>query len=252
MEKTHRLQISPDPEALSRSAAELFVRQAGLAVKIRGRFSVALSGGVTPQRTYELLAAAPFRDQIPWLAVHVFWTDERCVPPDDPRSNEGMIRRLLLDRVPIPAGQIYPIRCNKSPQSAARLYEELLRDFFAEQTPNLDLILLGLGEDGHTASLFPHTPVLKERKRWITEVYIAEQNLFRVTLTAPFINRSAMAVFLVSGASKAGTLHEVLEGPFAPDRLPAQLIQPASGNLLWMVEREAASILEGALDRGPL
>lgn len=250
--KDSRLQISPDAESLSRSAAELFVRQAQLSVKARGRYSVALSGGVTPQRTYELLAADPFRDQVPWPEVHVFWTDERCVPPDDPRSNEGMIRRLLLERVRIPASQIHPIRCSQSPQRDARHYEELLRDFFAEQTSFLDLIVLGLGEDGHTASLFPHTPELKEQKRWVSEGYLAEQDLFRVTLTFPFINRAEMAVFLVSGASKAGVLHEVLEGPFTPDRLPAQLIQPANENLLWIVDREAGSKLEGAPKNRPV
>jgi 6-phosphogluconolactonase len=139
---------------------------------------------MTPQRTFELLAADPFHDQVPWPAVHVFWTDERCVPPDDPRSNEGMIRRLLLDRVSIPADQIHPIQCSKSPQDGARLYDELLRDFFAEQTPSLDLIVLGLGADGHTASLFPHTPVFSEQERWASEVHVAAQEMFRVTLTA--------------------------------------------------------------------
>ena len=243
------IQIYSNQEALSFGAARLFVRQAGLACKDRGRFSVALSGGRTPQRTYELLAQPPFRDQVAWSQTHVFWGDERCVPPEDPRSNARMARLLLLEQVPIPPHQIPPISCGRSPQEAAQDYEDLLRSFFGKGPPRLDLIFLGLGEDGHTASLFPQTPVLKEGERWAAEIYLSQQDLYRVTLTPPLINQAAVVAFLVGGATKAPILKEVLEGPPHPHRYPARLIHPSSGRLQWLVDKEAASQLSRALMR---
>lgn len=238
--------VYADLESLSRAAAGFFVQQARQAVQAHGRFSVAISGGHTPQHTYELLAQQPFRDRVPWAQAHVFWGDERCVPPDDPRSNERMARRALLDHVPIPPAQIHPIPCTQAPRQAAEEYEALLRDFFAGRPPSFDLALLGLGENGHTASLFPGTPVLEERERWVAEVHVAEQDVYRVTLTAPLINQAAVVAFLVAGAAKAQVLHEVLEGPSDPHRLPAQLIQPTSGELHWLVDQEASSLLSQA------
>jgi len=237
------IQVYPDLESLSHAAAALLVKQANLAVAARGRFSVALAGGNTPRRTYELLAAPPLRDQAPWDRVHVFWGDERGVPLDDPRSNARLAKEAWLDHVPIPADQIYPMNGADDPAAAARQYEAKLREFFAGQPPRLDLILLGLGDDGHTASLFPGTPVLKEQTRWAAEVYVAEQDLHRVTLTAPLINQAALVVFLVAGPSKAGVLQEVLRGPRDPVRLPAQLIQPQNGELLWLTDLAAAAQL---------
>jgi 6-phosphogluconolactonase len=235
--------VYADLESLSHGAAGIFVQQARQAIQARGRFSVALSGGHTPQRTYELLAEQPFRDRVDWEHVHVFWGDERCVPPDDTRSNERMTRQAWLDHVSIPAAQIHPIRCAHSPGQAARQYEALLREFFGDQPPSFDLIFLGLGEDGHTASLFPETPVLHEQERWISGVYVAEQDLYRVTLTAPIINHAAVVAFLVAGTAKAGVLRAVLEGPSDPHRLPAQLIQPTEGELHWLVDQEASSLV---------
>lgn len=231
-------------ELLSQAAAGLFVQQARQAVQDHGRFSVALSGGHTPRRTYELLAQPPFQERVPWQQVDVFWGDERCVSPDDPLSNQRMARQALLDHVPIPPEQIHPITCTRAPREAAGQYEALLHDFFAGRPPGFDLVFLGLGENGHTASLFPDMPVLDERKRWAAEVYVAEQSLYRVTLTAPLINQAAVVMFLVAGASKAGVLKAVLEGPSDPHRLPAQLIQPADGQLHWLVDREASSLLK--------
>ncbi len=158
------IEVYPDLESLSRAAAALLVKQANLAVAARGRFSVALSGGATPRRTYELLAAPPWVDQAPWDRVHVFWGDERCVPLNDSRSNARLAKEAWLDRVPIPADQIHPMNCAHDPAAAARQYEAQLREFFAGQPPILDLVLLGLGDDGHTASLFPGTTVLEERR----------------------------------------------------------------------------------------
>jgi 6-phosphogluconolactonase len=232
-----------DLESLSYAAAGIFVQQARQAVQAHGRFSVALSGGHTPQRTYELLAQPPFQDRVAWAQVHVFWGDERCVPPDHPRSNERMVRQALLDRVPVPPAQIHPIRCAQSPREAAEQYEALLQEFFRDQPPSFDLIFLGLGEDGHTASLFPGTPVLREQECWVSDVHVAGQELDRVTLTAPLINQAALVTFLVAGAAKAGSLRAVLEGPLDPHRLPAQLIQPAQGELQWLVDQEASSLM---------
>ena len=168
------IEVYPDLESLSRAAAALLVRQANLAVAARGRFSVALAGGATPRRTYELLAAPPLADRAPWDRVHVFWGDERCVPLTDPRSNARLAKEAWLDRVPIPGHQIHPLNCALDPAAAARQYEAQLREFFAGQPPILDLVLLGLGDDGHTASLFPGTTVLAETERWAAAVYVAE------------------------------------------------------------------------------
>jgi 6-phosphogluconolactonase len=234
------MQIFPDQESLSLAAAALFVQLARQAVAARGRFSAALCGGRTPSRTYELLAHLPFRDQVPWDRVHVFWGDERCVPLDDPRSNFGLAHLAFLNRVPIPPAQVHPIRCQGSPEEGAHRYEHELRACFGE-APRFDLIFLGLGENGHTASLFPHTAVLKERSRWARAVFPAGQDLPRVTLTAPVINRAAVVAFLVTGASKSGVLKEVLYGPRDHDRLPAQLIRPERGELLWLADRAAGS-----------
>jgi 6-phosphogluconolactonase len=235
------IKVYPDLESLSRAAAALLVEQANLAVAARGRFSVALSGGNTPRCTYELLAGLPFKEQAPWHRMHIFWGDERCVPLDDPRSNARMAREAWLDHVPIPEGQIHFLNCAQAPAEAARQYEAQLRQFFAGRPPRLDLVLLGLGDNGHTASLFPGTPVLKETGRWAAEVYVAEQDLYRVTLTAPFINQAALVAFLVAGAAKAEVLREILHGPRNPERLPAQLIAPQSGELLWLTDLKAAA-----------
>jgi 6-phosphogluconolactonase len=232
-----------DYEALSNAAAGIFVQRAREAVQQKGWFGVVLSGGHTPQRTYELLAEPPYRDHVSWGQVHVFWGDERCVPHADPRSNIRMARQALLDQVPIPASQIHPITCGQAPEEGAKDYEAAIREFFGNRPPRFDLIFLGLGENGHTASLFPESPVLQEQMRWVAEVYVAEQDLYRVTLTAPFINQAAVVAFLVSGSNKANVLKEVLEGPADPAHLPAQLIQPVNGELHWLVDQEAAAML---------
>lgn len=235
--------IHDDLEALSHAAAGLFVQHAWQAAAEQGRFSVALAGGGTPRRTYELLAQAPYRDRVPWPQVHVFWGDERCVPAADPRSNARMAREALLDHVPIPADQVHPVDGGAPPKQAAAQYEATLRRFFGDEPPRLDLLLLGLGEDGHTASLFPHTPVLDERERWAAAVWPTGQDLARVTLTAPLLNQAAVVVFLVAGAGKAGVLRDVLEGLRDPRRLPAQLVAPQSGLVQWLVDEAAARLL---------
>lgn len=233
----------PDPEALCRAAAELFVRQAQLSVSRRQRFAVALSGGQTPRRLYEILAVPPLRDAVAWDKTHVFWGDERCVPSGDRRSNARMAREALLDQIPVPPDQIHPISCDENPAQSARQYGDLLHDFFGGGPPVFDLILLGLGEDGHTASLFPQAEILNDQTAWTASDYLKAQEMHRVTLMPAVINRARLVVFLVSGDAKAAVLKAVLTGPADPLRLPAQLVRPRTGELVWLADKAAAAQL---------
>jgi len=237
-----------DLETLSRAAASIFLEQAGQSVSDHGYFAVALAGGQTPRRLYSLLAGSPVREQIRWEAVHIFWGDERCVAGDDPRSNARMARLSLLDHVPLPAENIHPICCEQSPKEAAVQYHAEIKTFFDAKAPAFDLVLLGMGDNAHTASLFPHTPVLDETERWAAEVYVPEQDMYRVTLTAPIINQAKEVLFLVSGSKKAKALQQVLRGPFHPHDFPAQLIRPGVDRIRWLVDRDAADKLN--LDPG--
>ncbi len=238
------IKVFANAAELSRAAAEFFVLQANQAEAAHRCFSAALSGGHTPQRTYELLADPALRERVAWSNVHIFWGDERCVPAEDPRSNQRLARQALLDRVPLPPAQIHPIAGVGSATDSATQYEALLRSFFTAQPPYLDLVLLGLGENGHTASLFPSTPVLAEQQRWVAAVTVADQDFQRVTLTARFINQAATVLFLVTGSAKAAVLHKVLKGPHDPRQLPAQLIQPLNGNLHWFIDQDANALLQ--------
>lgn len=228
---------------LTEATAELFVDSARQAVDKNGRFGVALAGGSTPEPVYRRLASAEYQDRIPWEKVHVFWSDERVVPPDDPRNNARMARQALLDHVPIPSQNVHPVPTTVNPLLAAGQYEKILESYFAGRTANLDLVLLGLGTDGHTASLFPNTPALEEENHWVADVFSPGQEFHRITLTAKLINQAARIVFLVQGAEKASVLQAVLEGPNNYASLPAQLIHPAKGELLWYIDSAAASQL---------
>jgi 6-phosphogluconolactonase len=236
--------IHPDAGALARAAAELMTALAERTITARGRFAVALAGGSTPGAVYALLAAKEFAARVDWPRVHVFWGDERCVPPDHPDSNYLLARRALLDHVPIPESNVRRIPGETDPAQAAAAYEQTLRTFFsirgAERFPRFDLILLGMGRDGHTASLFPGTAALHERKHWVVAQYIDGLAAWRVTLTPKVINSAARVVFLVSGAEKAERLHEVLHGPRRTDRMPAQIVRPVDGRLEWLVDAAAA------------
>lgn len=236
--------IYPDAGALARAAAELVIVLSEEAIAARGRFAVALAGGSTPRTTYALLATEEFANRVDWPRVHIFWGDERCVPPDHIDSNYLLAQQALLDHVPILASNVHRIACEKEPTHAATGYERTLRTFFARfspgRSPRFDLILLGMGPDGHTASLFPGTAALREKKRWVVAHYIESLAAWRVTLTPKVINSAARVVFLVCGADKAERLHEVLAGPRQPDRLPAQIVRPGDGRLLWLVDSAAA------------
>lgn len=232
------LQIFPDPTALVNYATDLFARQAESAP---GQFSVALSGGSTPRALHERLAADEFAARIPWPKVHLFWGDERCVPPDHPDSNYGMTAAALLSRVPLPAENVHRIPGEFPPSQAAERYESELRAFFGEK-PAFDLVFLGMGEDGHTASLFPGSPALAESVRWAMEVEHTAPPpplVSRVTLTFGVLNAARRVVFLVSGASKAGMFAQAWRG----GNTPAGRIRPQNGELLWLVDQAAASAL---------
>jgi 6-phosphogluconolactonase len=235
------MQVFANDVELSRAATKFFVQTAQNAVKERGRFTVALTGGSSPKRLYELLAQLPYRDEIPWRQTYVFWGDERWVPPDDPQNNARMAFETLLNRVPVPPEQIFPMSGLLPPSRSAQTYEDTLRAHFNGQPPAFDLILLGMGDDGHTASLFPGTTALQEQHRWVIENYLPSQNMFRITLTAPFINQARIIAFLVFGEKKADALYEVLNGKPDPDKYPAQLIKPTAGAVYWFVDEAAAS-----------
>lgn len=233
--------IFDDYEALSRFAAELFAESARHAIHHRGRFVVALSGGDTPQRAFEILAQAPLRDAVEWSRLEVFWSDERCVPRDDPRSNAHNARLRLLDHVPVPEERMHPIECADSPMRAARQTEIQIRAIFGEAPPRFDLIFLGVGTDGHTASLFPGSDLLNETRRWVREVQTAASKPDRVSFTPVLINQADWVVFLVSGSRKSAIVREIQQGPREPRRLPAQSIRPATDRTLWLLDRAAAS-----------
>jgi 6-phosphogluconolactonase len=206
---------------------------------------VALCGGATPRRTYELLATERFRDRVNWQQVHIFWGDERGVPPEDRRSNYRLARQSFLARVPLPPENIHPIPAFPSVELGARQYEAELKAFFGQAAPRFDLIFLGMGADGHIASLFPGSPVLWEERRWVVGVSVPDQDVARVTLTSWVINLAALVVFMVAGKDKAVVVREVLEGSPESRRYPARLIRPASKRLLWLVDQEAAGGLSG-------
>lgn len=244
------VRVLDDADALARSAAEEIVRGAEDAIAARGRFMVALSGGSTPRRLYELLAEEPWRERIRWDRVHVFWSDERHVPPDHPDSNFGIAHDALLSKVPIPKDNLHRIRAEKpDAERAARDYAWTLRSAFdldEGQVPRFDLVLLGLGADGHTASLFPGSDALRERSALsplVMAPWVSALSTFRVTLTLPVLNHAACVTFLVSGEDKADVLRAVLEGDLQPDRWPAQSVRPEDGRLSWLVDRAAASRL---------
>jgi 6-phosphogluconolactonase len=234
------IEVCRDAGEASRAGAESFARRARAAVERGERFSVALSGGSTPREMYRLLAAPEFRGRIPWEGVHLFWGDERCVPPAHPRSNYGMAEEAFIARVPIPRQNVHRVRGELSPRHAAPLYERELLDFF-EGPPRFDLIHLGLGSDAHTASLFPFDPLLRERERWVAATLQRPQGEPRVTLTLPTINAAARVEFLVLGAGKAEVVRSVAAGALDPFRLPAQGVRPQSGELIWILDQAAAA-----------
>jgi len=229
---------------LNEAVATLMVEVARTAISERGRFSISLSGGNTPQKLYAFLASEQFRNNIDWQKTHVFWGDERCLPLDDERNNAHEAKLIFLNKINIPSENVHIIQVNYSPAEAAEMYEAEISSFFGDQPKQFDLMLLGLGENGHTASLFPHTDVLYEKIPGVKAVYIEDQQMFRVTMTAPLINLSRLILFLVGGKEKAEMVKNIIHGDHLPQEYPAQLINAGAEQVLWFVDEEAASLIK--------
>ncbi len=239
----HNLRVFQTEDALDIAATEFIITIANKAIVERGKFIISLSGGQTPVKLYTLLANPPFKELINWEKTFVFWSDERCVPLNDERNNALMAKEALLNKINIPESNIHPIPVDLPPEKAAANYEKELNLFFGDASPRFDLILLGLGENGHTASLFPDTNVIDEKTEGIREVYVEEEKMFRITMTAPLINQARAILFLVIGKNKAAILKKVLSIPYQPAKIPAQIINPIDGKLYWYVDDTAASLL---------
>lgn len=239
--------VFPDLDYLTSAALEHFLSVGQAAILHRERFMVALSGGTTPRILFQRLTIPRVQDSLDWSRVHIFWADERCVPAHHAESNYRMARELLLKHVPLPQENIHRVLTELGAEGAARQYEEELAATFGVEAggakPVFDLVLLGMGSDGHTASLFPGTKVLEEQERWAAPVYVEKLSSWRITLTVPVLNAARVVLFMVTGTDKAQVIHEVLLGPEQDSKFPAQLVQPASGNLHWFLDKQAGAEL---------
>jgi 6-phosphogluconolactonase len=224
--------------------ANYFVEIAAESISSHGQFSVALSGGNSPKKLYELLASALFKDKIDWSKVHFFFGDERYVPHTDPQSNYLMAKKAILEPLELSYKQIFPIDTSLSPDDAAKTYTGDITLYFAGTEPRFDLVLLGLGDNSHTASLFPHTPVLHDKTASAKAVFLEDQQVYRITMTAPLINLAHHVAFLVYGDGKAIAVHHIIEDKTDIENYPAQLIKPQSGDLQWFLDHGAAAQLK--------
>jgi 6-phosphogluconolactonase len=237
--------IYPDTDALSHAAAQYIVQVANESIVTHGRFTVALSGGNTPKKLYGLLAEDPYRNQINWALVEIFWSDERCVPLESEDSNYRMAHEVLLSKVPIPPSQIHRMPADEADRAAAsKAYTlDIRRTFGTDRVPSFDLIQLGMGPEGHTASLFPHQPSLHEQQRLVMPVTVPKPPPPRLTFTPPLLNAAIHVLFLVTGADKTDAVQAVLEGDYQPDEYPAQIVRPTRGEVTWMLDTAAAGKL---------
>jgi 6-phosphogluconolactonase len=235
------IRVAGSGAELIEQGAKFIADEARSAIARKGKFSIALSGGSTPRPIYAKLASEPIRSSIDWSKVSVYFGDERCVPPDSDQSNYRMARESLLSQVPIPEANIHRMRGEDDPETAAIAYGRLLKEQFGDG--GLDLILLGMGPDGHTASLFPKTAALAETHHRCVANYVPQMSTWRITMSAPFINRAKGVMFVVQGADKAARIQQVLQGPRDGQTLPSQLIAPNSGRLIWLIDVPAASKL---------
>ncbi len=247
--------VEADADALARRTAQYFVEMAAEAVDAAGQARIALSGGSTPRAVFELLAdrRQKWRGAMPWDRLNLYWVDERTVPPDHPDSNYRMAREAMLNHVPLPADQIHRMEGELDPEAAASRYESELRNSFrleGAESPRFDLVQLGMGPDGHTASLFPHTAALHEMSRLVTANHVPQLDTWRITLTWPVVNHASSVFFLIAGADKAERVHEVFMGPRDPERLPSQLIWPSSGILTLFLDKAAAALLPATNGEG--
>jgi len=238
-----KIMVYPNKHKLIDAAIEKFIHLSNHAIHKRGIFSAALAGGGTPSPLYSRLAIPENQGRMDWSRIHLFWGDERHVPPDHADSNYRMVREQLLTKISIPEENVHRVPAEMEVRMAAFSYEESLRNFFGSEWPRFDLVILGMGEDGHTASLFPHSAGLNEKFRWFIANYAPDQSAWRLTLTKPAINAARQIHVLVSGAEKAHTVAEVLTGPVQPEDRPIQMIKPDKGEMVWMMDSEAAGEL---------
>ena len=238
------LHIAKDPQQLSENLAAWVSNYILEVLQEQERFTFVLSGGNTPKQLYALLAKEPYNNMIPWEKIDFFWGDERAVPFNDDRNNAKMAYETLLTPLGIPEEHIHVMRTDMLPEESAAAYEKLLQQYFNGSEITFDLVLLGMGDDGHTLSLFPGLPIVKEQKAWVKAFFLTAQHMYRITLTAPVVNRAACVVFMATGAGKAITLKNVIEGTFNAEQFPSQLIRPQDGELHWFVDEAAAGALE--------
>ena len=241
------LHIYQNDKEFAKDVAEWISKTISETLKKQEKFTWVLSGGNTPKPVYELLSVSPYRELIDWKKIHFFWGDERAVPFSDNRNNAKMAYETLLNNVPVTVEQIHVMRTDISPEQSATGYEKILREYFPSNnssSPSFDLVLLGMGEDGHTLSLFPGTEVVHEEDAWTKAFFLKAQDMYRITLTKSIVNRSSKIAFLTTGENKADALHEVIEGKYNPDLYPAQVIKPINGELHWFVDSDAAIELE--------
>lgn len=236
-----KLNIYNTPDEVIRGVADYFVAVANKVTATHDKFSVALSGGSSPKKLYELLASDEYNEKVDWQKIYFFFGDERNVPHTHPDSNCLMVKKALFDPLNIPETQIFEVETSLEPKEAAEHYTKLIEVFFAGREPKFDLVLLGLGDNSHTASLFPHTPVLHDDSVSVKEVFLHEQQVYRITFTAPLINLANNIAFLVYGEGKAEAVHHILEDEQNIDEYPAQLIKPVNGEVQWFLDEAAAS-----------
>jgi 6-phosphogluconolactonase len=240
-----KLHIEDNIELLSRSFADWMVSYIKEVLARHNRFTIALSGGNTPKKLYQLLATPEYKDKIDWSRIHVFWGDERYVPFTDERNNAKMAFDVLLSHVAIPPEQIHPIQTDIEQHVSALSYESLLHKYFDKQLYTFDLVLLGLGDNSHTLSLFPgYDDIILQKENWVEAFHLVDQEMYRITLTAPVVNSAGRIAFLVTGSDKAPALQHVISGKYDPSNYPAQVIKPLNGALYWFLDKAAAAGLQ--------
>jgi 6-phosphogluconolactonase len=239
-----KFHIYKNKESLSVALAAWISDLIGFTLKGQEFFSLALSGGETPKILYKELASEKYKEKINWKRTQIFWGDERVVPFNDERNNAKMAYELLIDHIDIPASQVHAIRTDIEPLFAANEYEKMLHPFFDNTSGTFDLVLLGMGDDGHTLSLFPGSDIIVNHKNWVNEVYKVDQQMYRITLMPLLVNRASNIAFIVDGNKKASVLKRVIEGPYNPLELPAQIIKPVNGELQWFLDEDAAKELK--------
>ncbi|MEO6636883.1 MAG: 6-phosphogluconolactonase [Ginsengibacter sp.] len=238
------LEIFKSKEELAEGLASWLCDYVQATLQKQEYFTLVLSGGETPKMLFKKLASEKFIEKINWKRLHVFWGDERAVPFTDERNNAKMAFDYLLNAVNIPPAQVHKMRVDIEPLFAAKEYEKILHTYFNNTKQSFDLVLLGTGDDGHTLSVFPNSPLIDKHDKWVESVYNEKQKMYRITLTPDIVNKASHIAFMVSGANKSKVLHHIIQGAYEPNTLPAQLIKPANGELYWFLDEEAAKELK--------